>query len=113
MREFVFPTGGEVLNIGNGRIVGPGLVSDLIDVTRDQLIILRIEGMHSHQCELTIQDALGRADGVHEVEVDFLSGQASVLIDPAKVCIQTLVRAIEEAGYRPGDHSVGGLGVEA
>lgn len=78
------------------------------DVTQDQLAIIRIEGMHSHQCELAIQSALGRSDGVFEVEVDFLSGQASVLFDPAKVAVPDLKEAIEAAGYRTGAISLSG-----
>ncbi|HEX8325182.1 MAG TPA: heavy metal-associated domain-containing protein [Tepidisphaeraceae bacterium] len=83
-------------------------------MTQDQLAIIRIDGMHSHQCELTIQSALGRFEGVYEVEVDFLSGQASVLFDPDKVHIEDLTTAIESAGYRPGACSRGGdCGLEA
>jgi copper chaperone CopZ len=77
-------------------------------VTKDRLAIIRIEGMHSHQCEQAIQAALGRFEGVHEVETDFLSGQCSVLFDPTKAKIEDFTAAIEEAGYRPGDTSQGG-----
>lgn len=83
------------------------------DVKQDQLAIIRIDGMHSHQCEQDIQAALGRHEGVHEVEVDFLSGQASVLFDPAKVAVAELLAAIEEAGYRPGAYSQGGGDLDA
>ena len=37
--------------------------------------------MHCHKCEQKIQQALSAHAGVHEVEVDFASGQASVLFD--------------------------------
>ena len=83
------------------------------DVTKDQLAIIRIEGMHSHQCEQAIQAALGRFEGVHEVEVDFLSGQCSVLYDPTKVKIAEFSPAIEAAGYRPGDTSQSGDDADA
>ena len=78
-------------------------------VTYDKLAIIRIDGMHSHQCEQAIQAALGRFEGVHEVEVDFLSGQASVLFDPAKAKVDEFVVAIEEAGYHPDGVSQGGV----
>ena len=77
-------------------------------MTNDQLAIIRIEGMHCHKCERTIQAALHPYDGVHEVEVDFLSGQASVLFDPAKVQIPQLLEAIQSAGYRTAGFSKGG-----
>ena len=70
------------------------------DVTKDQLAVIRIEGMHCHKCEQAIQNALTRFDGVHEVEVDFNSGQASVLFDCGSVTIKQLMEAVNNAGYR-------------
>ena len=70
------------------------------NVGADQLAIIRIEGMHCHRCEQTIQKALTSHDGVHEVEVDFNSKQASVLYDQDKVTIQSLADAVTEVGYR-------------
>jgi len=43
------------------------------DVGADQLAIIRIDGMHCHKCEKTVQEVLMRHEGVHEVEVDFNS----------------------------------------
>jgi copper chaperone CopZ len=70
------------------------------DVGGDQLVIIRIEGMHCHKCELAIQKALTRYRGVHEVEVDFNSGQASVLYDHTQVDVKELTDAVTEAGYK-------------
>ncbi len=70
------------------------------DVGRDQLALIRIEGMHCHKCEMTIQKALSAQTGVHEVEVDFNSGQASVLYDRDAVTISQLTQAVTEAGYQ-------------
>jgi copper chaperone CopZ len=69
------------------------------NVGADQLVIIRIEGMHCHRCEKSIQKALAQP-GVHEVEVDFNSGQASVLYDQQQVDVKRLTDAISEAGYR-------------
>ena len=69
------------------------------DVGADQLVIIRIEGMHCHKCEQAIQKSLTRLPGVHEVEVDFNSGQASVLYDHEKVGVTELTEAVGEAGY--------------
>jgi copper chaperone CopZ len=69
------------------------------DVARDQFALIRIEGMHCHRCEQTIQKSLTSIGGVHEVEVDFASGQASVLFDPASVSISSLMKAVNDAGY--------------
>jgi copper chaperone CopZ len=70
------------------------------DVSRDRLALISIEGMHCHKCEGAIRKALCRNGGVHEVEVDFLSGQASILFDDS-VSITDLVDAVASAGYRP------------
>ena len=69
------------------------------DVGADQLAIIRIEGMHCHKCELAIQKSLTNLPGVHEVEVDFNSGQASVLYDHKQVNVKSLMDAVTEAGY--------------
>ncbi len=74
-------------------------------VTQDQLAIIRIEGMHCHKCEQAIQRALSFEEGVNEVEVDFLSGQASVLFDAGKIQIARLIEVIHETGYRTNGFS--------
>ena len=69
------------------------------DVGRDQLALIKIEGMHCHKCETTIQKALLEHPGVHEVEVDFNSGQASVLFDNSSVTVKQLMDSVTAAGY--------------
>jgi copper chaperone CopZ len=75
------------------------------DVGRDQLALIRIEGMHCHKCERTIQQSLSRMPGVHEVEVDFNSGQASVLYDPSLATVGQLMETVNAAGYRAAGFS--------
>ena len=70
------------------------------DVGQDQLLIIKIDGMHCHKCENAIQKSLLAQRGVHEVEVDFLSGQASVLYDRKHVTVKQLLDAVASAGYR-------------
>ncbi len=77
------------------------------DVSRDQLALIRIEGMHCHKCEQAIRKALQKQAGVHEVEVDFASGQASVLFDHGTTSIGPLMQAVNEAGYRATGYSQG------
>lgn len=80
------------------------------DVVGDQLAIIKIEGMHCHKCERTIQKALSTHPGVHEVEVDFNSKQASVLFDRNQVNVKTLTQAVSDAGYRVTGFSQGDAG---
>jgi copper chaperone CopZ len=70
------------------------------DIGRDQLAIIRIDGMHCHKCEAGIRKALSGIPGVNEVEVDFNSKQASVLFDRDKVELGALMNAINAAGYK-------------
>ncbi len=66
----------------------------------DQLAIIKIDGLHCHKCEQTIRKALAVFPGVQEVEVDFLSGQASVLYARDSVAVKELMDAINGVGYR-------------
>ena len=70
------------------------------DILNDQLALIRIEGMHCHKCENAIKQALTANPGVYEVEVDFASGQASVLFDRERISIRQLMDAVETVGYR-------------
>jgi len=72
----------------------------LSNAVEDHLVLLQIEGMHCHRCEKVIKQALGKLPGVHEVEVDFLSGQASVLHTQGSVRVDDLKTSIVAAGYR-------------
>ncbi len=70
------------------------------DVSKDRFALIGISGMHCHKCEIAITKALSSIPGVNEVEVDFASGQASVLFDPSRVAVAQLVNAVNEAGYQ-------------
>ncbi len=70
------------------------------DVSQDQFALVHIEGMHCHKCERALQKAMLALPGVNEVEVDFASGQASVLYTPGTVTVAALMGAVTDAGYR-------------
>lgn len=69
---------------------------------KDQLLIVRIEGMHCHRCQEKIKKFLQFVPGVHECEVDFPSAQASIIFDPAAVKVRELIEAITDLGYKTG-----------
>jgi P-type Cu+ transporter len=75
------------------------------DVSRDRFALIKIEGMHCHKCEQAIQKALLSNPGVREVEVDFASGQASVLFDQGAVTMKQLTDSVNAAGYRASGFS--------
>jgi len=76
----------------------------------DSLLIVAVAGMHSHACERTLVTALGGLAGVREVEVDFPSGQASIIYDGHRVAAHELLAGIRQAGYRPGPYHLGSGG---
>lgn len=65
----------------------------------EQVLLVRIDGMHCHRCEDAIRLAISRHPGVHEVEVDFPSHQASILFNPALSTPALLLASIQSAGY--------------
>ena len=67
---------------------------------QDQLAVIKIEGMHCHRCEQQIQRVLAALPGVHEVEVDFPSAQASILYGEGEIGTKELMQAINQAGYK-------------
>jgi Cu+-exporting ATPase len=69
-------------------------------VGHDRLALIRIEGMHCHRCEASIRKSLEAFPGVYEVEVDFPTGQASVLYDNDRVSVRQLMEAVNQAGYK-------------
>ena len=68
---------------------------------RDHFVVIRIEGLHCHRCEQAIKKQVQTCAGVSEVEVDFASGQASILFDPQQISIPQLMEKIKETGYKP------------
>jgi copper chaperone CopZ len=79
----------------------------MANVSDDQFALVKIDGMHCHKCEQSIQQSLLALPGVHEVEVDFATGQASVLFDPSAVTVAQLMDSVNAAGYRATGFSQG------
>jgi len=75
------------------------------NIGADHLALIAIEGMHCHRCEAAIQRTLAALPGVFEVEVDFNSGQASVLYDHDLISVGQLMDVVNEAGYRAAGFS--------
>lgn len=85
----------------------PREARDARETLRDSLLVTHVDGMHSHRCEDTIIRAISALPGVREAEVDFASGQASVIFDARKISSHQLIAAIEQAGYRcPDAHAM-------
>ncbi|MFY9479197.1 MAG: cation-translocating P-type ATPase [Aquabacterium sp.] len=61
---------------------------------------LGLSGMYCAACALTIESALQRVPGVRDVQVQGATQRARLVIDPARVRLSQLVRAVQGVGYR-------------
>lgn len=61
--------------------------------------VLTIEGMHCSACSARVSKVLGRLEGVHEAEVNDLTGKARVVYAPDKVGRREFREIIAKAGY--------------
>ncbi len=62
---------------------------------------LEVQGMTCEACAVHVQKGLSKVPGVGEVKVDFEKGEAFVCVKPgATVAGETLVTAVEKAGYK-------------
>lgn len=73
-----------------------------------QQVVLDVEGMTCASCNVTVQRALTRLDGVEAAWVTFEPPQAVVRFDPGRVTLEQLTRATSEAGYpsRPASTAI-------
>lgn len=63
----------------------------------------RVGGLHCSLCTGTLEQALGRHDGVHQVSVSLTHEQALVEYDPDTVGPEQLAETLRAIGYPPSD----------
>ena len=61
--------------------------------------LLRSQELTCPSCVAKIEKALKALEGVEDAKVHFNTGRIEVLHDPQRVQAETLVRAIQTAGY--------------
>jgi len=61
---------------------------------------LEIEGMHCNSCASGIQMVLQSTDGVLSASASYDSKKGEVEFDEDKTSIDTIVKAIEQLGYK-------------
>ncbi len=62
-------------------------------------VVLSVNGMTCTNCEKHIERDLKEVQGINQVQVSFLKGDALVFYDAQKVTIEQILKTIEEAGY--------------
>ncbi|MBT9283428.1 MAG: cation-translocating P-type ATPase [Hydrogenibacillus schlegelii] len=61
---------------------------------------LTVRGMDCASCARNVEAALSALPGVQHVQVFLSTEKAKVAIDPERVTVETLAKAVEEAGYK-------------
>src|SRR2546426_6139940 len=69
-------------------------------------IVLPIEGMSCASCAATVQEALGRAEGVASATVNYATAKAAVDYDDAQTRVADLIKTVRAAGYDCGTANV-------
>ncbi|EFS02781.1 mercuric-ion-binding periplasmic protein MerP [Listeria seeligeri FSL S4-171] len=62
-------------------------------------LTLKIEGMTCGHCEARLTKALAEVDGVTDAKVSLEEGTATVEFETGKVTEDSLIDAVEDAGY--------------
>ncbi|MDR9404752.1 MAG: cation transporter, partial [Halothece sp. Uz-M2-17] len=66
---------------------------------------LKLEGMSCAGCANAIEKAISNVSGVEECKVNFAAEQATVQFNPQQTSVETITRAVEDAGYSASVHS--------
>jgi len=64
-----------------------------------KLVQIKASGLMCSFCTMSVEKALGRMDGVQNVQVNLVHGVILVDRDPAKISTQRLEQAVESLGY--------------
>jgi Cu+-exporting ATPase len=73
--------------------------ADLSTATEITSCELPVQGMTCTACVRRVERALSKVTGVEDANVNFVTQRATVRFDPSRASRETLVRAVEEAGY--------------
>ena len=65
-------------------------------------VTIPVEGMICQVCAGTVKSALKKVDGVNDAEISLEKRTAVVRYDERNVSLETLSRAIKDAGFKPG-----------
>jgi mercuric ion transport protein len=81
--------------------------SDDVSFTAENVKTLKfdVEGMTCSGCENTVQRKITEIEGVVEVSAHHVEKNAIVKFDASKTNVETIEKAISNAGYEVGEHS--------
>ena len=62
-------------------------------------ICLKIKGMHCEGCSTRLAKVLNNQEGVKEAKVSLEKAEANITFDEAKINVNELKEAVEDAGF--------------
>jgi copper chaperone CopZ len=65
-------------------------------------VAVPVDGMICQVCAGTVKSTLKKFDGVRDAEISLEKRRAVIRYDERTVSLETLTRAIRDAGYKPG-----------
>lgn len=78
--------------------MAPSVVSETVS-EQSKTSVLDLQGMHCASCVARIERSLKKVAGVEEASVNLATNRARVTYDPAQASLETMVAAVEKAGY--------------
>lgn len=66
-----------------------------------EFLSLKVIGMDSPHCAMTVENAIKGLAGIDKIDVDFNNARAKVVFDPKKSNEEKILKVITDAGYKP------------
>ncbi len=64
-------------------------------------ISIKVIGMDSPHCAMTVENAIKNIAGIQNTDVDFANKRARVVFDMAKTNVEEIFKVITDSGYKP------------
>ncbi len=75
-------------------------LSTLLLAGEKEKAVLKVKGIHCASCVSMIKKSVKKVDGVEEASVSLITGEVTVLFDPAKKPLENIVKAVNKMGYK-------------
>ena len=88
--------------VSNGVDIGIQTKKDeAIDDRNLETISIKVLGMDSSHCAMTVQNVLKKLPGVKNIDVDFSNQRAKIVFNAEELTVSDIFKMISDAGYKP------------
>ncbi|KAJ6663181.1 hypothetical protein lerEdw1_010317 [Lerista edwardsae] len=78
---------------------GCDTVNRMDPTSRARLVVVQVEGMTCNSCVQTIEQHIGKLDGVHHLKVSLENKNAAIIYNPTQQTPESLREAIDDMGF--------------